>query len=170
MCSDQLFIEVGREGNQNPSINSPYNKFFLLCHHFHIQYIIHSPTSSITVSLTPSTPFPNSNVILPSLPTLPYSSSHSPAPTILLTSSSRTYQSLSNSPHISNKCSTSSPTPLSHITHLSSIIILHHFLSSNNPAKVCPRSEQQPLNFLTLHRPQIHLHPCTILCQLIALI
>ena len=38
--------------------------------------------------------------------------------------------------HVTNKCSTSSPSPLSHITHLSSIIISHLFLSSNNPAEL----------------------------------
>ena len=70
MCCVQLFIEGGRGGDQNPSISSPCNKPFLLCHHFPIQYITYSLTAAI-VSLTPFTPFPNSNVTLPSLHTLP---------------------------------------------------------------------------------------------------
>ena len=69
----------------------------------------------------------------PPLHTLPYSSSHFPAPITLRTISAiPTY--LSQIPVI-NKCSTSSPSPLPHITHLSSIIILHLFLTSNNPAE-----------------------------------
>ena len=121
----------GREGTEirllalhttNPSFSA--NTF--------LSNIIHSPTSSQCHSVTP---FPNSNATLPSLHTLQYSSSHFPGPTILLTSSASTHQSLSNSPHVTNKYSTSSPVPLSHITNLSSIIILHLFLSPNNPAE-----------------------------------
>ena len=96
----------------------------ILYHHFPIQCITHSPTSSspITVPLTPFIPFPKGNATMPSMHTLPHSSNLYPIPAIWLTSSVSTHQSLSNFPHITNKCSISFPAPLSHITYLSSQI------------------------------------------------
>ena len=124
-------ISGGRGWDQTPSISSPYNKSFLLCHHLPIQYIIHSPTSSITMSFTPSIPFPNSNITLPSLNTLPCSSSHSSAPSIL---SSHMYPPIPFTHHQKMLHIFSFTNP--HITHRSSVIISHIFSSSNNPVEL----------------------------------
>ena len=105
MCCVPAVHRGEKEGDQNLSISSPYNKYFLLRHHFPIQYITHSPTSSISVPhnslytfsqeqchltllahssifLQPL-PYPPYTLFhippattLPSLHTLPYSSSH----------------------------------------------------------------------------------------------
>ena len=119
----------GRGRDQNPSISSLYNKSFLLCHHFPIQYKKtkkHSPTSSISVTYSIHTIFQqqcNLTLLAHSsifLQPLQFCSPHPPVPT--------------DPPQIptqTNKCS-ASPALDSHIT---SIIILHHFLSSNNPAE-----------------------------------
>ena len=93
----------------------------------------HSYTSAITASLIPSTPFPNSNATLPSLHTPPYSSSHPPLLPFyspLLPVHTDSSQIL----HVTNKCSTSCPAPLPHITHLI-YNLKSQFLSSSNPAK-----------------------------------
>ena len=110
-----------RGGNQNLSISSSYNKSFPLCHHFPIQKntftnLLHQ------CHLLPSHLFPTA---MP--PYSPCTLFHIPP--------ASTRRSLSNYPHVTIKCSASSPAPLSHITHLSSIIILHLFLSSNNTAE-----------------------------------
>ena len=94
---------------------------------------IHSPTSiSVTYSLHTfshqqchHTFVAHSSILLQPLSS-PYNSAHlihqyPPIPP--------------NYPHVNSKCSTSYPASLSHITHLSSIIILHLFFYSNKPAK-----------------------------------
>ena len=129
ICCVQLFIEEGGEGIKirplGPNTINP--SFLVTTSLFNTWHIC--PTLP-SVSLSPSTPFPQQQCYLTLLAYLPYSSSHSPVPIILLTSSANCHWSLSNSPHITNKCSTSFPTPLPHITHHSSKIILH-LLSSN---------------------------------------
>ena len=56
-------------------------------------------------------------------------------------------------------------------THYTPLIYNHFYISSYPPTTswTTLQSEQQPHNFLTLHRPQIPLYPCTILCQLLPL-
>ena len=96
------------------------------------------------MSLTPSTLFPTAMQHYP--PCTLFS------PTILLTSSASTDQSLSNSTHITNKCSTSSPAPLSHYTPH----IYNRFTSLNNPAELVLRLNSSsmpscPCTDLTYH-------------------
>ena len=89
------------------------------------------------MSLTPSTLFSNNNASLPSLHSSIFLQ---PLPT----------WSLSNSPH--SKYSTSSPAPLSHITHLSSIIIFSTYPTTHNQSVLF-----QDLQSLTKHH--LHLFP-----------
>ena len=126
MCCVQLFIEGGGKGTKIQPLTL---------------HIIHSLTSSITVLPSPShlsqlpphlfpsaiLPYPPCTLIhIPPATLLPvkFCSPHVPKPT-----------NSSQIPHVTNKCSTSSPAPLSHIAQLSSKIILHLILSSNNPAE-----------------------------------
>ena len=81
---------VHRRGRGGDQI-SPYNKSFLLCHHFPIQYITQSPTSSITVPIlhphifqTAMQPYPPCTLFhIPpaTFQPLQFSSPHSPVPT-----------------------------------------------------------------------------------------
>ena len=121
-------VQREREGGPNPFLSSPYNKFFLFrLPHFDIQYTIHPPTSSITVSLLPHLfptampPYPPCTLFhIPpaTLQPLQFYSPHLPVPT-----------DPSQIHHVTNKCSTASPAPLSHITHLS----LSFYISSYAP-------------------------------------
>ena len=112
-----------REEDQYPTTTYPYNNCFLLCHHLPNQYNTHTllhPPSSVTYALQLFSP-----TAMPPFPPHPLCKIHP-------TTSCR---SLSSSPQPTRKWATSSPTLLSHITHLSSLTILHLFLSSNNPAE-----------------------------------
>ena len=72
--------------------------------------------------------------VLCSSPALQNASTHTSAPSTSPTLSSSSSLSPWNSLHLTRKCSTSSTSPLPHSMHLSSSVILHLFLSSNNPA------------------------------------
>ena len=119
----------------NLSIGSPYNKSFLLCH-FPIQYMhLHTSSNSVTYFLHT---FSQQQCLLPSYS--PCTLFHIPPATL----QPLTYhRSLSNSPHIIIKCSTSSPALLSHYTPL----IYNRFTSLlvlQQPTYASPQSEQQP--------------------------
>ena len=63
--------------------------------------------------------------------------------------------------HVTNRCTTSSPAPLSHTSHHFTSLILQQ------PSWASPQSEQHPYNFLTLHRLYILLHPTPSLASLL---
>ena len=115
------------DGEQNTYISSTTNNFFSAT--TLNQYVTYSPSSTINVLLlclypTAMTPFSSCSLFHIPQASL---SSHSPALPFCWSHLLSTYRSLSNSPHITNKCSTYSPAPQSHITHFSSLIILHLF-------------------------------------------
>ena len=74
-CDVSSCSQKGEGREPNPSISSLYNKILPSLPPLPYPIHIDSPTSSITVSLTPSMPFPNSYATLLSLHTLPYTSS-----------------------------------------------------------------------------------------------
>ena len=112
----QLFIEGGGDGT---NISSPYNK--ILPSLPPLPYLIYNTFTHllITVSLYSLHTFTNSNATL-SPCTIFHIPPATPAPTILLTSSTSTHRSLSNSPHVTNKCSTSLHSLTLHTSHLES--------------------------------------------------
>ena len=139
MCCVQLFIEGGGKKikihplalitNYLFSASLPYpihNTFTNLLHHSVTFSLIPFPTPP-TLFSTAMLPYPPCTLIhIPPATRQPlkFCSCHLPAPI-----------NSSQIPHVTNKCSTSSPAPLLHITKPSSIILLHLILSSNNPAE-----------------------------------